>query len=80
MDCKELATEQSQLIREAELLRKSVDDSYSSDKTTEVVTWLLFAPAAFFLEGNSEEAAELASVKGQLEAVQESSKINKCSD
>ena len=80
MDCKELATEQSQLIREADLLRKSVDDSYSSDKTTEVVTWILFAPAAFFLEGNAEEAAALASVKGQLEAVQEATKINKCSD
>ena len=79
MACKELATEQTILVREAELLRQRVDDSYDSDKTTEIVTWILFAPAAFFLEGNQEEAGELASVKGQLEAVQEAQKINKCS-
>ncbi len=78
MDCTELATEQNQLVREAELLRKRVDDSYDSDKTTEVVTWILFAPAAFFLEGNQEEASEYASIKGQLESVQEAQKINKC--
>ena len=78
MDCKELATEQNQLAREAELLRDQVDDAYDSDKTTEVVTWLLFAPAAFFLDGNSEEAAKLASVKGQLEAVREAQQVNKC--
>ena len=79
MDCKELATEQNQLAREAELLRDQVDDAYDSDKNTEIVTWLLFAPAAFFLDGNSEEAAKLASVKGQLEAVREAQQINKCS-
>lgn len=79
MDCKELATEQNQLVREAELLRDRVDDAYDSDKTTEVVTWLLFAPAAFMLDGNSEEAAELAAVKGQLEAVREAQQVNGCS-
>ena len=79
MDCKELATEQNQLSREAELLRDRVDDAYSSDKNTEIVTWLLFAPAAFFLDGNSEEAAELAAVKGQMEAVREAQQVNKCS-
>ena len=80
MDCRELATEQNQLVREAELLMKSVDDAYSSDKTTEVVAWVLFAPAAFFLDGNAKEAAQYSAVKGQLEAVQEASRINKCSD
>ena len=80
MDCKELATEQTQLVREGELLMKSVDDAYSSDKTTEVVAWILFAPAAFFLDGNAEEAARYSAVKGQLEAVQEAQKINKCAD
>jgi hypothetical protein len=80
MDCRELATEQTQLVREAELLMKSVDDAYDSDKTTELVTWLLFAPAAFWMDGNAEEAAKYSAVKGQLEAVQEAQRINKCAD
>ena len=79
MDCTELATEQNRLSREAELLRNRVDDAYASDKNTEIVTWLLFAPAAFFLDGNSEEAAELGAVKGQIEAVREAQQANKCS-
>ena len=79
MDCLELTTEQNKLSREAELLRNRGDDAYSSDKNTEIVTWLLFAPAAFFLDGNSEEAAELASVKGQMEAVREAQQVNSCS-
>ena len=79
MDCTELATIQNQLVREGELLRNRVDDAYASDKNTEIVTWLLFAPAAFLLDGNSEEAAELAAVKGQMEAVREAQQVNKCS-
>jgi hypothetical protein len=30
------------------------------------------------MDGNAESAAELASIKGQLEAVQEAQKINSC--
>ena len=78
MDCQELATEMSTLSREAEGVRSQVDSSYSSDKTKEAVAWILFAPAALFMEGNQAEAGKLASLKGQLEAVQEAQKINNC--
>ena len=78
MSCSELATEQSVLVREAEAARGSVDKAYDSDKTVEVVTWILFFPAALALEGNQEEAAKLASIKGQMEAVTEAQKINQC--
>ena len=33
---------------------------------------------AFWISGNQEETAKLASIKGQLEAVQEAQKINSC--
>jgi hypothetical protein len=79
MDCKELATEQSSLLREAEGLRTQVDKEYQSDKNTELVTWILFAPAAFWIDGNAESAGKLASIKGQLETVQEAQKVNGCS-
>ena len=80
MDCKELATEQSSLFKDAQALGAQVDKDYQSDKNAELVTWILFAPAAFWLDGNAENAARLASVKGQLEAVQDAMKVNECID
>ena len=80
MSCKELATEQNTLIREAESLGATVDSEYRSDKNAELVAWVLFAPAAFFIDGNQESAAKLASIKGQVDAVQEAQKINECAD
>ena len=80
MDCKELATEQANLYRDAESLGAQVDKDYQSDKNAELAAWILFAPAAFWLDGNAENAGRLASVKGQLEAVQDAMKVNKCID
>ena len=78
MSCKELTTEQNVLLKEAQAITTQVDASYKSDKNTELVTWILFAPAAFMLDGNQEEAAKLAGVKGQLQSIQEAMKINEC--
>lgn len=78
LTCKELATEQSTLIREAEAAGAQVDATHGSDQTAVIVAWVLFAPAAFFIEGNQAEASKLAGIKGQLEAVSEAQKINEC--
>ena len=78
MTCKELITEQRILISEVSAAGVAVDKAHDSDKTTELVTWLLFAPAAFFLEGNEQEVAKYAAQKGQLEAISEALRINKC--
>lgn len=80
MSCKELATEQNSLVREAQALGATVDSEYRSDKNAELVAWVLFAPAAFFIDGNQESASKLASIKGQVDAVQEAQKVNECSD
>ncbi len=78
MDCQELATEMNALVTAAEAAGAQVDAEYRSDKNAELVTWILFAPAAFWISGNQEETAKLASIKGQLEAVQEAQKVNSC--
>lgn len=78
LSCDELFTEQRTLIERLDMSRKAVDKAYDSDKTTEVVTWILFAPAAFFLEGNQKEATEFSSTKGQYDTVQEAIAIKKC--
>ena len=79
MNCKEPATEMSSLTREAEGPRSQVGLTYSSDKTKEAVAWILFAPAALFMDGNQQETGKLAALKGQIEVVQEAQKTNKCS-
>lgn len=78
MTCDELFSEQRVLQNNLEMTRAAVDKSYNSDKTTEVVAWVLFAPAALFLEGNQKEATDFAATKGQYEAVQEAVSIKKC--
>ena len=80
MDCKALTTEQNSLLNQARALGAQVDSEFDSDKGLEVVTWVLFWPAVFWMDGNAESAGQLSSIKGQLEAVQEAQKINKCSD
>lgn len=79
MTCKELGTEQNAVYREAEILGAQVDKDYQSDKNTELVAWILFAPAAFWMDGNAESAGKLAALKGQLETIQEAQKVNGCS-
>jgi hypothetical protein len=78
MTCQELVSEQRILLSEVEASGIAVDKAEASDKTTELVTWILFAPAAFFLEGNETEVAKYAAQKGQLDAINESLRINKC--
>jgi hypothetical protein len=78
MDCTALSTELNFLYREASISSQQVDSKYNSDKNAEVVAWILFWPAAFAIDGNQEEAAKLASIKGQIEAIQEALVINGC--
>ena len=49
-----------------------------TDKNKELAAWILFAPAALMMDGNAESASQLASVKGQLEAVSDAMKVNDC--
>mgnify|MGYP001162169856 FL=1 len=78
MTCKELSTEQASLINKAQSLGAQVDSEQQSDKNKELVAWILFAPAAFFMDGNAESASNLASIKGQLDAVGDAMKVNNC--
>ncbi len=78
MTCAELAAERRIFLERVDADRRRVDDEYESEKATELVTWLLFAPAAFFMEGNAEEAAAFAQSKGTFEAIEEARTIKNC--
>lgn len=78
MTCPELITEQRILLTEVAASGIAVDQAHDSDQGVEIITWLLFAPAAFFLEGNEVEASRYAAQKGQLDAINEALRVNKC--
>tara|TARA_B100000401_G_C52661359_1_gene650286 strand:- start:72 stop:452 length:381 start_codon:yes stop_codon:yes gene_type:complete len=78
MSCKELSTEQNILVTKAQSLGAQVDSERQTDKNKELAAWILFAPAALMMDGNAESASQLASVKGQLEAVSDAMKVNDC--
>ena len=74
-----------QLIAEAEIIRArtpglaaAVDEHRKNQTGVEVVTWVLFWPAAFLLDDGAEMSTELAEAKGQLEAIQQNLYAKKC--
>ncbi len=74
-----------QLIAEAEVIRArtpglaaAVDEHRKNQTGVEVVTWVLFWPAAFLLDDGAEMSSELAEAKGQLEAIQQNLYSKKC--
>ena len=69
MSCTNLRSEDLRLRRSVTEMSGAVDKEYSNDKTMEVVTWLLFWPAAFAMDGNDAEAAKLSQLKGEAEAI-----------
>jgi len=78
LTCKELIAE-SEIIRSREpALAAKVDKHYKSQKNTELVTWLLFWPAAFWLEDGEKDSSELARVRGELDAIRQAMLAKDC--
>lgn len=69
MSCDNLANEARRVRRSVADLEIDVDEAYDTDKTAEVITWVLFWPAAFAMDGNKQEASRLSEAKGQAEAI-----------
>ena len=78
MSCSSLRAEDLRLRRSAVNLGAAVDKDYKRDKTMEAVGWIIFWPALFAMDGNKEEAAALAQVKGEAEAIRSAMISNRC--
>ena len=78
LSCPELISEQRILLSEVAASGVAVDKAQQSDVNTVIVTWLLFAPAAFFISGNEIEASKYAAQKGQLDTINDALKVNGC--
>jgi hypothetical protein len=76
MSCRNLRVEGERLRASLGNLEASVDKAYKQDKNMEAVTWILFWPAAFAMDGNDAEARQLSAAKGEAEAIR-AAQLNK---
>lgn len=79
MSCDQLFQSAEEIRARTPALEQAVNDSQRNEKIVEQVGWWLFAPALLFMDGNQEEAASLASAKGQLEAIRTAAITARCS-
>ncbi len=78
MNCEQLITEAEAIRRSVPALEAAVDKHRSQQTTVEVVTWLLFWPAAFALDKGEANSSQLAKAKGELEAISMAMKSKNC--
>jgi len=78
LDCERLALEYSTLGSQVRSATDAVDAHRNRQTGVEVVTWLLFWPAALALDKGSEHSSRLARLKGEQEAIAKSQRIQGC--
>lgn len=77
-DCNQLAQEANRVTARASQLSGIQDKNANNDAVATGVALVVFWPAAFFIGGNKETKAELARLKGELEAIEAASIGRNC--
>jgi hypothetical protein len=77
-DCEQLASETQRIQVRVNQLGGRLDEAAANDKAITGAGALLFWPALFALGGTKEQEAEYARLKGEYDAVQQSSIMKKC--
>ncbi|MBM6596076.1 hypothetical protein [Microvirga pudoricolor] len=76
--CRELSQE-AQRVSSAAATAAGVQDSQrSKDAAVTTAAVVIFWPAAFFVGGDNAKTAELAQLKGQMQAIEQASVQKKC--
>jgi hypothetical protein len=76
--CVQLAQEAQAVSTRAAALSGSQDHQRTNDGLATAAAVVIFWPAAFFVGGDKQTAAELAQMKGQMVAVEQASIAKKC--
>lgn len=76
--CQQLALEAQGISTRAATLSGAQDSQRSKDGLVTAAAIVVFWPAAFFVGGDKQTAAELANMKGQMVAVEQASIAKKC--
>lgn len=78
-DCGQLANEMQRIQSKVNQLGGRLDEAASNDKAIMGVGMILFWPALFALGGTKQQEAEYSRLKGEYDAVEQSSNAKKCS-
>lgn len=78
MSCKQLRTEAEGVSSRAAAAAGVQEKKASNDKALTAVSLIVFWPAAFFIKGDQASAAELARLKGEMQAIEQASKSKNC--
>src|SRR5450631_3157635 len=76
--CQQLAMEAQSVTARAGVVSGAQDQKRSNDGLATAAAVVVFWPAAFFVGGNGQTAAELAQLKGQMVAIEQASIQKKC--
>ena len=77
-DCMQLQSEAVRIQSRVGQLGGRIDEAAANDKAIAGVGIILFWPALFALGGNKQQEAEFGRLKGEYEAIQQSSIEKKC--
>jgi hypothetical protein len=76
--CQQLALEAQAISTRATTLSGAQDSQRTKDGVATAAAIVVFWPAAFFVGGDKQTAAELAQMKGQMVAIEQASIAKKC--
>lgn len=76
--CQQLAMEAQGISARAASLSGAQDSQRTKDGLVTAAAIVVFWPAAFFVGGDKQTAAELANMKGQMVAIEQASIAKKC--
>jgi hypothetical protein len=77
-DCQQLAQEAAAVSTRAASLSGVQDSKRTNDGVATAAAIVIFWPAAFFVGGDKQTAAELAQMKGQMVAIEQASIAKRC--
>jgi hypothetical protein len=78
LSCQQLGAEAERVSRRASEVAGVQDSNKTSDAWVTGAAIVLFWPAAFFVKGDGQAAAELARLKGEFEAIEQASIQKNC--
>jgi hypothetical protein len=76
--CPQLAEEAQRLSHRASQVAGAQDEKATRDTVATTVGVVVFWPALFFIGGNDQQTAELARMRGELEAIEQVSIRKRC--
>jgi hypothetical protein len=76
--CQQIAQESQNVAAHAAEVSGAQDQKRTNDQIATGVAIVVFWPAAFFVGGDGQAAAELARLKGQMQALEQASVLKNC--